>query len=311
MPSRSWRWRGYRMSVELRRADAVAGGALEPPGLPGGVTFADPLPDLHVRARDPAAAVAFVNLSPAGRPAAPGSGALARRVASRSWYHTIDLPGDVTTPGQFDHRSVVARYGLPEDMAGLTALDVATFDGFWAFEMERRGARTTALDLPSVAGLDFPPEARPALPAEVHQTSLGTGFRIAHDALGSSVRRVEGSVYDLDPGRVGRFDFVHVADLLLHLERPLEALRRIRSVTAGRALISDAVTLDLPPGPAGPTTQYLGGWHDVVWWLPSLEVLAQMVIDAGFRTVRLHTAYKLAKTDQVEGLWRAVLLAEV
>ena len=43
------------------------------------------------------------------------------------------------TEGMFDLRPVVDRYGLPARMDGMRALDVGTWDGFWAFEMERRG----------------------------------------------------------------------------------------------------------------------------------------------------------------------------
>ena len=53
------------------------------------------------------------------------------------------------TEGTFDLRPYVARYGLPTDMTGMRALDVGTWDGFWAFEMERRGAEVVA-DEPGV-----------------------------------------------------------------------------------------------------------------------------------------------------------------
>ncbi len=40
----------------------------------------------------------------------------------------------------------------------MRALDVATFDGFWAFEMERRGAsEIVAIDLDCADKLDLPP----------------------------------------------------------------------------------------------------------------------------------------------------------
>ncbi|MEI4884358.1 hypothetical protein, partial [Klebsiella pneumoniae] len=63
------------------------------------------------------------------------------------------------------------------------------------------------------------------------------------------------------------------------------------------------------PGRFGPTVQYLGGWDDVVWWVPSLASLAQMVIDAGFSSVRLNSVYNLAKTHETDGFWRASLTA--
>src|ERR1700683_4686378 len=58
---------------------------------------------------------------------------LAEMVQTLPWYHTIELPGGVVTKGAHDHRDVVGRVGLPADLAGRRALDVATFDGFWAF----------------------------------------------------------------------------------------------------------------------------------------------------------------------------------
>jgi hypothetical protein len=58
----------------------------------------------------------------------------------RTWYHTIDLPGRGPTPGYFDTRRAPAHVPWPRQLSGGRCLDVGTFDGFWAFEMERRGA---------------------------------------------------------------------------------------------------------------------------------------------------------------------------
>ena len=56
------------------------------------------------------------------------------------WYHTLELGDGVVTDGMFDHRPHMHHYPLPEDLTGKRCLDVATMDGYWAFEMERRGA---------------------------------------------------------------------------------------------------------------------------------------------------------------------------
>ncbi len=61
--------------------------------------------------------------------------------AEIDWYHTQELAPGLVTPGMFDLRPYVERYGLPASMEGMRVLDVGTFEGFWAFEMERRGAR--------------------------------------------------------------------------------------------------------------------------------------------------------------------------
>jgi tRNA (mo5U34)-methyltransferase len=83
------------------------------------------------------------------------------RARDIGWYHTLELAPDHTTSGMFDLRSQIHHYGLPERLEGKRALDVGTWDGFWAFEMERRGAEVVALDIDDERDLDYPPRRRP------------------------------------------------------------------------------------------------------------------------------------------------------
>jgi len=233
-----------------------------------------------------------------------------KSVSKVHWYHTIELPGGVVTPGFYDHRPLVPHYGLPDDLTGKLALDVGVWDGFWSFELERRGAEVTAVDLDRLSRVDLPPAARQAVIDANLDQPFGAGFKLAHRALGSKVRRVVGSVYDLDPAELGTFDFVHFADVSLHLERPLEAFRKIRSVTHGTAMIVDAVHLDLDDDTGRRLTEYLGGWSDVIWWTPSLNTFAQMVLDAGFSDVRVQRVYRLnPRVGPGPGMWRAIVIA--
>src|SRR5918996_1345053 len=98
------------------------------------------------------------------------------------WYHTLELAPGVETPGWFDLRPIVDRLPWP-DVAGKRCLDVATYDGFLAFEMERRGAaEVVAVDVPDPADWDWPPDAREHGPAEAAGRvgpGKGGGFRIA------------------------------------------------------------------------------------------------------------------------------------
>src|SRR5579872_3409662 len=87
-------------------------------------------------------------------------------IAAMPWYHTIELPGGIVTPGEYDHRPIVSKVPLPERLDGLRCLDVGTHDGFWAFEMERRGAaEVVAIDVEDPSELDWP-EPRPVLGEE-------------------------------------------------------------------------------------------------------------------------------------------------
>jgi hypothetical protein len=60
-------------------------------------------------------------------------------------YQTPIQPG-ITTPGINNTAQVLALLDLPDDARGLRVLDLGTRDGFFAFEMERRGAEVIAVD---------------------------------------------------------------------------------------------------------------------------------------------------------------------
>src|SRR5204862_8084613 len=130
----------------------------------------------------------------------PAGGSGGRAEAERyPWYHTSARGNGVVTTGMFDHRPVLARYPIPADLSGKRCLDVATMDGFWAFEMERRGAASVvAIDLDDPEDLDWPASLRPQHDRTLDETK-GDRFALAREALGSQVERVILSAYDLSP----------------------------------------------------------------------------------------------------------------
>jgi len=325
MGERTVRIRGVRLTVQipdevatvmrrvLRRAAPRAHASPT-----GGLDVRPPPPVTFLR-RDPEAGLTFVRDRLAWRAqhhrAAPDEvedahEALAFLVAGRPWYHTIELPHGIVTPGVYDHRALVAHYGIPPDLRGQRALDLASADGFWAFELERRGAAVTALDIETTADVDLPGPVRRWAADNGLVDPIPDGFALAKRALGSEVEHVSGTIYDLDPDRLGRFDLVHAGDVLLHLRDPLAALEQIRRVTRGQALLSDVFEPTL--GPAGPEgglpALYFGGGN-AAWWRPALSTLVQMVADAGFSEVEVVTTYSLAPRGQRTGPWRAVLRA--
>lgn len=226
---------------------------------------------------------------------------LEERVVGIDWYHTIDLGNGVVTPGGFDHAPSLHHYQLPERLDGVRVLDVATYDGFWAFEFERRGAREViALDLERVSDLDLPPARRRALSPEELGRRIGEGFELAREALGSKVRRQSLSVYDLSPECFGTFDLVFVGSLLLHLTNPILALQRIASVTAGYALIVECYHPMVPNGFA----RYEGG-VDNVWWFLSLGCVERMIRDAGFGRVERFATFGLIERGDARPRWHA------
>src|SRR5689334_8986361 len=109
--------------------------------------------------------------------------------STRTWYHTIDLPDGGHTNGWYDCRRAPDEVDWPPSLRGGRCLDVGTFDGFWAFELERRGAgEVVALDVDDADALDWFYDDRERGPALVHEwgSERGPGFVEAAGLVGSS-----------------------------------------------------------------------------------------------------------------------------
>lgn len=218
------------------------------------------------------------------QPMETAGGELLRRARERSWYHTLELAPDLVTEGWFDLRPYVPRYGLPERMDGMRALEVGTWDGFWAFEMERRGAEVVALDLDYERDLDWPARRRPAT---FTPEPRGDGFRLAKEILGSSVERVNRSVYQATPDELGTFDLVFCGSVLIHLRDQLLALERIAALVKPGGTFVCAEEYDRLGGLVPvPMSRYRADRERaVVFWQPSIRTWKRMLWSAGFDRV--------------------------
>ncbi|MFL5895580.1 MAG: class I SAM-dependent methyltransferase [Thermoleophilaceae bacterium] len=193
-----------------------------------------------------------------------------------------------------DLRPVVGRMPWPE-VRGKRCLDVGTYDGFLAFELERRGAReVVATDIADHEQWDWPLAARRSGPeylARVAGPKKGLGFEIARRALASAVERQELSVYDLAPERVGEFDVVVCGSLLLHLQNPVKAVEAIRSVCAGSFLSAEQIdpwlTLVARRRPAG----WFRAGELAQWLVPNAAAHRAIVASAGFAIERTARPY--------------------
>jgi tRNA (mo5U34)-methyltransferase len=223
------------------------------------------------------------------------------RVGQRQqWYHTLELAPGVVTPGWFDLRTVAPQV-LPASLVGKRCLDVGTFDGFWAFELERRGAsEVVAVDIVDPRAWDWPVTSGDALVQILEDRKQGgKGFDIAAEAVGSQARYRECSVYDLDPEEHGTFDFVFMGSLLLHLRDPIRALERLRAVCAADGTVCTMDAIDptftrLFPKRALATFDGDGRpW----WWLPNLAAYERMVRAAGLEPLGPATPVRLPRGE--------------
>jgi tRNA (mo5U34)-methyltransferase len=219
---------------------------------------------------------------------------LLQRARAHSWYHTLELQPGEWTDGWFDLRPAVRHYGLPTDMRGMRALEVGTWDGFWAFEMESRGAEVVALDLDDEGELDWPPRRRPAsLSAEPR----GAGFAMAAELRDSKVERVVRSVYDATPEELGTFDLVFCGSVLIHLRDQLLALERIASLCTGTFISAeeyDPLSGLIP----FPVSRYRADRDAaVVFWQPAIKTWERMLWTAGFERVERKARFKMQAKD--------------
>jgi len=91
----------------------------------------------------------------------------------------------------------------------MRALDVGAWDGAFTFELAKRGAEVTALDL---------------------QDPDVTIFNAARAILNARANYIRGSVYDLVEQTHGKYDIVLFAGVYYHLKNPVLAFQRIREV---------------------------------------------------------------------------------
>jgi tRNA (mo5U34)-methyltransferase len=241
------------------------------------------------------------------------------------WWHSIDLGDGVITPGVKDHDLLAAEWealDLP-DLRGKTVLDIGGWDGYFAFEAERRGAAKTAvldayvwsLDLPAqqaywrdcqAAGVE--PEPYESTAFWQPETLPGkAGFDAARGVLGSRVEPIVRDFAHDDLADLGTWDVVLFLGVLYHLHDPFDALKRLYAVTRELAVIETYATVvqgheDMPLWQFIPGAEVNADSSN--WWAPTLPGLKAMLTAAGFRSV----AVKRGPSESAGG-YRAVVQA--
>jgi tRNA (mo5U34)-methyltransferase len=232
------------------------------------------------------------------------------------WYHTINLGQGLITPGTYDFRDTLASYGFAEALQGRRVLDVGSATGFFAFELEKRGADVTSVEVPSIADLDaFPGETVDDIMRKMENAFLyhavytpeqmdylfhkcsGEEFYhffldgpvlLCKRVLESRVKRAYYTIYELPNGFPARsFDMVLLGDVLLHTINPLKALAAAAEVCRETLIIAQNMSCESPDAPA---MQYVGGskrGEGITWWFPNYNCLEQLLLKLGFKDVHI------------------------
>ena len=201
------------------------------------------------------------------------------------WFHTFSLNnGALYTPGAArDHRYRIPV--LPRDLSGMSVLDVGTFDGFYSFLAEARGAeRVVAVDNEQYRDWVL---ARWGIELEG-----GEGFRTIAELLDSEVEYRRLDAFDL--GQLDeRFDLIFCFGILHRVESPLGLLRVLRRRLANRGYV-----LLETYGVANRELEREAAMHvcepgevyahdDYVYWGFSGESLVRLAEHAGFGHVEI------------------------
>ncbi len=196
----------------------------------------------------------------------------------KPWYHKIDLGGGVVTPGcDYEHMWDATRRVMETvDYYSKKVLDLASWDGLWAFTAEQKGASL-------VVSSDIRME----------------GYRnllFAREILGSDVIPMcNVAVQDLKNrlnvvGMPEKFDIIHHYGLFYHLRDPMISLAQVRSMLShDGVLILESAFIDDDSASymafSGlPGNHHFYGISDT--WAPTRLCLKEMLIRSFLKPVR-------------------------
>ncbi len=215
------------------------------------------------------------------------------------WFHTFALnrAHGLYTPGAArDHRYRISS--LPEDFSGMSVLDVGTFDGFYAFLAEARGARR-------VVAVDNEQYRLWVASRWGIKLRGGEGFHAIKRLLGSGVEYQRMDAFALDH-LDERFDLIYCFGILHRVENPLGLLRVLRKRTnPGGTVLLETYGLD-PADRSGPSIRvsepgevYAG--DDFVYWGFGDSGLERLARIAGFSRAESLTALQVDGHPRIIG----------
>jgi tRNA (mo5U34)-methyltransferase len=220
------------------------------------------------------------------------------------WFHTFSLDasrGLYTRGVARDHRYRIPV--LPEDFSDMSVLDVGTFDGFYAFLAEARGARRVV----AVDNEQYTAWVKSRWGVEL---AGGEGFTAIRELLRSKVEYRRLNAFDLDQLEE-TFDFILCFGILHRVDNPgglLKVLRR-RLSAEGRVLLETYGSTDRTLDASAAIHVYTKGEvyarDDFVYWGFTAKGLDAMARHAGFEGFELIDAPVIDGHPRVIGALRS------
>jgi len=203
------------------------------------------------------------------------------------WYHKIDLGYGITTPG-FDYDTLwdnIRRVRKKINYKNKTVLDIASFDGMWAFEAEKLGAKDiVATDCLYRSFKNF------LFCREILGSRCIPYYNVSPYNLFERLNVFFEENYDNEKPYERMFDIVQHLGLFYHLRDPFASLSQARSClkTGGNLLIETNVIMNSDESfmlyNGIPFTHRVSD-NATVWWIPTVNCLKEMLIGTFFQPV--------------------------
>lgn len=213
------------------------------------------------------------------------------------FYQTIELPGVGVIPGSWDHREGCDVYLGHVDFTGKKVLDVGPANGFFSFEMERRGASVVAIDLGQKSEWDVVPH--PYFDEENLKTNMRDNVRkvenafwYGHSLLKSKVELVYGTVYDV-PRLIAPVDVALMSNVLQHFRDPLRAIEQVSKVVKETLIITETLWYESPDFIASSSLRLVPRVEapecNHSWWQVSPSLIIDFLRLLGFPQLKCET----------------------
>jgi len=214
-------------------------------------------------------------------------------INKHNWYQSIPLADNITTPGETgqSEQKKIEMMQLPNDLSGMTVLDIGCNEGFFSFEAEKRGAdRIVATD----KGL-----------------AAQEKFRLVKRILGSKVEFAAIDLFDMDVAVVGKFDIVLFLAVFHHVRYPMLALDRLYQLTNKFAIMEFVEAVPgIHEGVSALVRKMSKKGHLHI--LPTRTFILETLTRAGFKKIEIlgtHRSHELGPERKMPGFSeRRVLL---
>lgn len=194
------------------------------------------------------------------------------------WYHSFDFGDGVVTEGkQFDSIwDMIKRLISQIDYTDKTVLDLASWDGYWAFNAEKRGAKeivSSDVVLRGFKNLLFC--------KEVLQSKVIPLCNVPVQHLSERLNVT---------GLPTKYDIIHHFGLFYHLRDPMQSLTQARLMIEedGLLLLETAMILDNKNSYMAFSGGIDGKYHfygQSDTWAPTTLCMTEMLLRSGFKPV--------------------------